>query len=290
MNRQFGIATLCVALATGVLLSAQFPDEPPRAFGAGITGSFEGWFDNADGSHSFLVGYLNRNRAQDVDVSIGPDNRIEPGGPDMGQPTHFLAGRQSGMFIVTVPKTFAAQDRLTWTLTVNGQTTSIPLHLVPDYVINPLEEASVRNTPPTLHLFDAKAPGAQGPIARLAMAIARTTTMSTPLPLSIWAEDDAHYTNNSSVPMARPRPPVTVSWTQYRGPGKVTFEKSRPPLETLKGGAVDQPYTGRAATTATFSEPGEYVLHLLANDYSGTAGGGFLCCWSTALVKVTVTP
>ena len=39
-------------------------------------------------------------------MPIGPNNRIEPGGPDMGQPTHFLPGRQSGMFIVTVPKEF----------------------------------------------------------------------------------------------------------------------------------------------------------------------------------------
>jgi len=290
MIRQCAVAIVCAALAGSVLISAQFPDEPPKAFGSGITGSFEGWFDNADGSHSFLVGYLNRNRSQDVDVPIGPNNRIEPGGPDMGQPTHFLAGRQTGMFVVTVPRTFTAQDRLTWTLTVNGQTTSIPFHLVPDYVINPLEEASVHNTPPTLHLFDARAPATQGPVGRLSAAPAKTVAMATPLPLPIWADDDAHYTNNSSVPMARPRPPVTVIWTQFRGPGIVTFDRARPPLDTLKGGTVDQAYSGKAMTTASFSAPGEYVLHVMANDYSGTAGGGFLCCWSTAMVKVSVTP
>jgi hypothetical protein len=27
-----------------------------------------------------------------------------------------------------------------------------------------------------------------------------------------------------------------------------------------------------------------------ANDYSGVGGGGFQCCWTTALVKVSVTP
>ena len=41
---------------------------------------------------------------------------------------------------------------------------------------------------------------------------------------------------------------------------------------------------------AKFSEPGEYVLHVTANDYSGNGGGGFLCCWSNAVIKVTVTP
>ena len=43
-------------------------------------------------------------RSQELDIPIGPNNRIEPGGPDMGQPTHFLPGRQWGMFTVPVPK------------------------------------------------------------------------------------------------------------------------------------------------------------------------------------------
>jgi hypothetical protein len=30
------------------------------------------------------------------------------------------------------------------------------------------------------------------------------------------------------------------------------------------------------------------MLHLTANDYSGEGGGGFQCCWTTALVKVSV--
>jgi len=276
----------CVALVS----AQQLPDEPPKQFGSGVTGAMEGWFDNADGSHSFLVGYLNRNRAQEVDVEIGPNNHIDPGGPDMGQPTHFLPGRQAGIFVVTVPKTFGRADRLTWTITVNGQTNTVPLHLVPDYVINPLEEASVHNTPPVVHLFDPKAPGIQGPIAQLATAPAKAATVSMPLSLPVWADDDAHYTNNSSVPLTRPRPPVTLTWTQFRGPGKVTFDKARPQLEVLKGGKVDEPYSGKAITTATFSTPGDYVLHVVANDYSGTAGGGFFCCWTTALVKVSVTP
>src|SRR5262245_51279712 len=105
------------------------PSEPSRGFGASVTGSFEGWFQNADGSVSFLVGYLNRNRARPVDIPIGPGNHIDPGGPDMGQPTHFLPGRQVGMFIVTAPKGFTAQDRLTWTLVLNGVSNTIPFRM-----------------------------------------------------------------------------------------------------------------------------------------------------------------
>jgi hypothetical protein len=197
---------------------------------------------------------------------------------------------QAGLFIVTAPRDLTAQQSLTWTITVNGQTNSIPLRMNPDYIINPLEEVSVHNAPPILRLFDEKSPGVQGPVAQLANAVAKTTSLGSPLTLPVWADDDARYTNNSSVPLTRPRPPVTLIWSQFRGPGTVTFDKPRPPLDAIKGGAVNEPYRGKASTTATFSAPGEYVLHLTANDYSGTAGGGFVCCWTTTLVKVTVTP
>ena len=43
-----------------------------------------------------------------------------------------------------------------------------------------------------------------------------------------------------------------------------------------------------SSASATFSEPGEYVLNVLANDWSGDGGGGFQCCWSNAQVKVSV--
>jgi hypothetical protein len=41
-------------------------------------------------------------------------------------------------------------------------------------------------------------------------------------------------------------------------------------------------------TTVTFSEPGEYVVLVTANDYSGEGGSGFQCCWTTGQVKVSV--
>jgi hypothetical protein len=51
---------------------------------------------------------------------------------------------------------------------------------------------------------------------------------------------------------------------------------------------------GRAVTTATFSEPGVYVLHALADEGSrgdaAQSGGipGFLCCWTNAQLKIVV--
>jgi len=290
VNR-FGI--LCAAgavvgtIAGGVLVSGQVqPPEPRRAFGASVTGAFEGWYYNPDGSRSFLVGYYNRNSQQELDIPIGPNNRIEPGGPDMGQPTHFLPGRQWGMFMVPAPKEFNPTDRYTWTLVANGKSASIPLRLIADYVMSPFAEIAVGNTPPVLK-FEPTGKSVQGPLANIATASSLTGSVSTPVPLNIWASDDLKYTSGTGAPPSGARTPVTVRLSKYRGPGTVTFDKARPEIEKLPGGA---PFNGKATVNATFGEPGDYVLHVVGNDYSGDGGGGFGCCWTTALVKVSVKP
>jgi hypothetical protein len=286
------LAALCAAaaLAGGALLSGQQLPEPRKQFGASVTGAFEGWFTNPDGSRSFLVGYYNRNSRQELDVPVGPDNRIEPGGPDMGQPTHFLPGRQYGMFVVPVPREFGPRDQYTWTIVANGQATSIPLRLNPDYLVEPFTEIAVGNTPPAIRFQENDRPS-QGPVARVVTAPARTASVSTPFVLTLFATDDMKYTSGTSAPPATPRPPVTVTWSKYRGVGVVTFDKARPAVEKLaSGGSGGAPFSGKATTTVRFSEPGEYVLHVTANDYSGEGGGGFVCCWTTAMVKVNVAP
>ena len=73
---------------------------------------------------------------------------------------------------------------------------------------------------------------------------------------------------------------VTVIWTKFRGTGEVKFSEERTELTTLEG---------KSATTATFSEPGEYMVRATINDSSGDGGGGDQCCWTTGLLKVTIT-
>ena len=58
--------------------------------GQNASPAFEGWEKNGDGSFNFLFGYMNRNWEEELNVPIGPDNNIEPGGPDQGQPTRLL--------------------------------------------------------------------------------------------------------------------------------------------------------------------------------------------------------
>lgn len=258
--------------------SGRLPMEPLRDSGQSVTGAFEGWFKNADGSFSLLLGYMNRNLKQDLDVPVGPNNSISPGGPDRGQPTHFAAGRQWGVFVVTVPKDFGS-GKLTWSITANGQTTSIPLSLNPLWEISPFSETGIGNTPPVV-TFDAKAP-VQGPLATVSATL--SAQVGKPVPLVVRVADDAKVGKGAIAPAT---PPVTLTWSKFRGPGAVMFGAVS--MEKLDAGAAG--YQGRATSSATFFEPGEYVLLMVANDWSGDGGRGFQCCWTTAQVKVSVRP
>ena len=288
------LATALALVAGGAILSAQtqLPSTPPKTFGASVTPAFEGWFDNADGTHTFLIGYFNRNTKAELDIPLGAANRFEPGSPDMGQPTHFLTGRRYGMFAYTVPKEFPRSQKLTWVLTVNGVTSSVPFYMSPDYNITPTKASEQGphgyNMPPVLK-FEAQGKSFTGPLANpIVAALTRVATVGLPLSLNFWADDDAQYSSGANTPMNNAPSPVDLVLSKYRGPGSVTFANARPRMETVRGGKPDQPFSGTASTAATFDQPGDYLLHVTANDYSGNGGGGAGCCWTTAIVKVNV--
>jgi hypothetical protein len=111
-------------------------------------------------------------------------------------------------------------------------------------------------------------------------------TVAKPVDLALWVADDAN-----SIPGAtRPRTPaVSLTWSKFRGPGTVTFATEKPPVANADFKAPElTTFSGKASTTATFSEPGNYILRVQANDWSGEGGRGFQCCWSNAQVKVSV--
>lgn len=270
-----GVALLlCAACCLSLGASAQLPLEPVRDSGASVTGALEGWYANADGSFSILVGYFNRNQKQTLDIPVGVDNRIDPGGLDMGQPTHFLPRRQWGVFTITVPKDFGTK-RLIWTITVNGQTTQVPLHLDPLWIVTPFKDAGVGNTPPVIR-FQAGGAAVTGPPRGFAQVM--RTKVEQPLELIAWITDDGKIAPEA---VRRDGPHANIFWSKFRGPGIVTFEEPRPELSISEG---------KASTIVRFSEPGEYILRAQVNDASGDGGGGFQCCWTNVHVKVTVSP
>ena len=275
-----------------------------RERGSSVTPAFEGWYYGKDGSQNLLIGYFNRNTKQELDIPVGPNNRIEPGGPDMGQPTHFNTGRNWGVFSIKLPKDFGTK-KLTWTIVANGLTNTITLHTQADYVVEPFEDAANKNTPPKLKFRDG------GPLftgAPVGIAEKYTATVGAPLTLTVWATDEGAKINvpegrgrgrgaaargaapgagdaaagrgATPEPAFTPPPPIALTWTMFRGPGAVKFENQKPKI------AVDE--GGKATTTATFSAPGEYILRVQGNDSTGEGGGGFQCCWTNAHVAVSV--
>jgi len=61
------LLTVAACAAGSALVSAQsplLPSSPKLGFGASVTPAYDGWYDNADGTHTFLVGYYNRNWTQ----------------------------------------------------------------------------------------------------------------------------------------------------------------------------------------------------------------------------------
>jgi hypothetical protein len=245
--------------------------------GQNVVPVFEGWERNGDGSFNMVFGYMNRNYEEQVDVPVGPDNNIEPGGPDQGQPAHFYPRRQQFMFTVRVPKDWGQKD-LVWTVTSHGKTEKAYATLMPVWEIDASVYQQNRGGPGELHEPDAP------PKISLLGAAQRTATIGQPLALDVTVTDDglpksrASRSGGGSVAGAQGRgviparqsplsqaivhldPDVRlgVTWVVHRRstPGDVTFAPQR--VKVDEG--------GKASTTVTISQPGTYTLRAYADD------------------------
>ena len=287
--RRFAAAAVIAGCAAGAGVYAQqeLVMEPLKDAGLNVYPAFEGWYQNPDGTYTLLIGYYNRNKKQILDVPIGPQNRIEPGGPDQGQPTHFLVGRGWGTTSIRVPKDFG-DKKLTWTLTTNGKTVTIPFGLTKGYQIEPFLDAAMGNKPPVFK-FDPAGKEHTGPPQPLSAAQPVSGAAGEAIPLSVWISDDGHEEPTTGGGSAAPtgaasgapqRPRLSVTMTKFRGPGDVKFDDNTPTIGK----------DGKATANATFSLPGEYLIRVEGNDSSGVGGGGFQCCWSTVYFKVNIKP
>jgi len=274
--------------------------------GQTVSPGYEGWEENSDGSFSFLFGYMNRNWQEELDVPVGPDNNIEPNGPDYGQPTHFLPRRNRFVFKVRVPKDWGDKE-LIWTLTTRGKTDKAYATLRLDSKVDDIVKASetgalgagtsspeVRaNRPPTIKLDGDRQ---------------RTVKVGQPLSLVAWVTDDGvpkrrgqggvvgsntrtrgseefaalfGTRNPAMIPPSRATVGKVVglhlSWFVYRGNGTVKFDPPQiEPWEDTRTGAnspwaplwtpPDLPADGKWTATAIFDEPGTYVLCARADD------------------------
>ena len=289
------LAFVCLAVSPN---AQQLAMEPLKDSGSNIYPAYEGWYKNDDGTFTLLIGYFNRNKKEILDVPIGPENKIEPGGPDQGQPTHFEVGRGWGTIAIKVPANFG-DKKLIWTITANGKTASIPFGIVKGYQIEPFVDAAMGNKPPVIRLTE-NGPALQGPPQPLSQANVINGAVGENVAIKYWITDDGNEEPPTAAgggaaaagggaaaagaaaagaqgPGRRPR--VSTTLTKYRGPGEIKFADNTPAIEK-----------DMVNTTATFSLPGEYFIRVEGNDSSGVGGGGFQCCWTTAYIKAVIKP
>ena len=265
-----------LGLALGAGAAAAQPPGTLQQFGAPVYPAYEGWYENPDGSVTLLVGYFNANTEEVVDVPVGEHNYVEPGPPDQGQPTRFAPGRSWGVFTIRIPGG-DPDRRVIWSLTANGETTSVPMHLDPQWIIEPLVDAANGNRPPVVR-FAPDGEEFSGPPIGVAREL--TAAVGAPLELAVWTSDEKP-TDNLEAASRRPRPALILRWHVARGPGAVEFSA---PVQEFADSSDQNP-----ATTAVFDAPGDYVLRVEALDETGVGGSGFQCCWTSALVAVRVS-
>jgi hypothetical protein len=242
--------------------------QQPFMHGQNVAPAFEGWERNPDGSFNMVFGFFNRNCEEALHIPIGPDNNIEPGGPDRGQPTRLFPRRGKFIFRVRVPSDFG-KNELVWTLTAHGKTEKAYGTLRAEYVLD--KRIIMMNENSFGQRFGEG--DNQYPILDVAGDAHRAVKVGEPLPLRAQASDDGLPLPRTGRDASK-EPPLVAGWLLYRGnDAHVAFDPEQvdpdfrrretcqnvPPARAL-------PPDGKFTVTATFKEPGTYVLRALVRD------------------------
>lgn len=274
---RFGACTVVGVLLAGsaALSGAQEAGSDPVRYlrGQSIQPVFEGWSRNPDGSFAMWFGYLNRNYEERLNIPVGPENTFGDTA-DRGQPEYFQTRRQQFAFKIDVPATWPKDRDLIWTVKANGVTLKAYGSLWPVWEIDQSTISANRGSRTAVD-FDQppnEAPRFVDPPTQ------QTVSLGSPLTLSVAVSDDGNpkprADRGARVAGIRPgsgpgrggatdsdQPPLNqslrVSWVQWRGLGKATFDP-----------AVVRVADGKATTTVSFDKPGNYVLRGYAEDAS----------------------
>ena len=256
----------------------QFNPDFLRPSGGPVIPIFEGWYPMPDGSYALSFGYFNVNTEELLEIPLGPDNFIEPAIYDGVQPTHLLPvpegdRRHWGVFTVKVPSDFGDGD-VVWSLRHDGRTYSVPGRIrSPQYQINGGVFPGRESSSPVLRL-ERDGPAGQGPAGVTAAGPANVMA-GEPVRLIAWTHRDGVFPGDER--------PIRIKWFKHRGPGQIAFDE----LESEVSHEAWSAEGGAAVTTvATFSEPGAYVVRVLA--YNRVPEFEFQCCWTNGYLHVEV--
>jgi hypothetical protein len=270
------------------------PLAPLPSEGQRVVPFFDGWYENPDGTVTLSFGYSNLNAQEVVEIPLGPDNVITPREFDGAQPTSFpplVAGsasgsggagprreRERGVFTLTVPAGFSGD--IVWTLRNQGQTFSVPGRArTGAYQLRwPMAMGSI---PPLLRFMPDGGPG-RGPAG--IQAVPMRTSVGTPLSITVWLADDSVREPEpvTVVSKGAAKAAMNVNWRKHSGPGPIVFSPPTQPVPEL---------LGTATTSATFTQPGDYVIRVRADNFGRLdTSPGNQCCWTNGYVAVTVTP
>jgi hypothetical protein len=249
-------------LAGATSVSGQLPgirewdDGVKYARGQNVVPVFEGWVTNPDGTFSLVFGYFNRNWEESVFIPVGPDNKIEPGDLDRGQPTAFSPRRDRNKFEIVVPKDFGNKE-VVWSLTSRGKTEKAFGVLVGPQVLT--RRMVLANTGRDFSDDDTGDEQSTNVPATIAIDPVATVTRSQTASVTATVTDDGTLPRGYAFGRRSARE-MRVVWTTYRGPAMAEFAPGTSTLEA-KG--------GKTATSATFPVPGNYTLRATVTDVGG---------------------
>ncbi len=276
------VLALALALALGLPAGVAAQADPfnfPFTSGQTVAPFFDGWSRNPDGTYEMHYGYINRNYVEELHVPIGPANSFETGGADQGQPTFFYPRVHRKVFSVTVPADWGERE-LVWSLTVRGERQQAIAWLDPVWEIDPILGGRAPTAEQRINRAPRLSVTADGSTVRLPDKLAFTARVSddgippasgprrrargqeTPPTLQPAADEPRAPVN---VPILRTgaRPSevavddrLTITWSVLRGSASVAVEADS-----------DNPDAGEPVPmTATFSEPGDYLLRASLSD------------------------
>lgn len=249
------VGVIAGQLPTG--MNRDWDDGIKYARGQNVVAVFEGWVPNADGTFGLVFGYFNRNWEESMFIPVGPDNKIEPGNIDQGQPTAFLPRRERLKFEITVPKDFGKKE-VVWTLTNRGRTEKAYGALIPAEVLSrKMVLAGAGRDFSDDDTGDATSTN-QAPV--ITADPVQPVTLPNKATISLAVTDDGVTPTGFAFGIGRGRNNrgIRLFWSTYRGPAMATFEPQSTNIPDLKG--------GKATITASFPVAGTYVLRGTAQD------------------------